>query len=242
MKDKIFLVKNLYGYEIVNPPPLNLPQDMITVYVTDDDNTSKLATSLGWDYAPVIQNYKHINDKFSRRKVVALINSYPHYFVPDNLKSIHKIFVCDSNIKSLWFNYKEFVKTSPDDKCLYLTSGYYSGERDNILGEMYGHLNVKEWSYGHFDIEANTKIYIHELENLNIDWRPHKVISAKYFGWNISSPYYKILSNILYKEYCKHLAGNIILTYMNMLYNDYVYNYEVKDCNGFELTKHNFGA
>lgn len=242
MEDKIFLVKNLYGYEIVNSIPLNLPKNMITVYVTDSEETSELALSLGWDFAPVFKDYKHINDKFSRRKVIALINSYPHYFVPDNLKSIYKIFVCDSNIKSLWYNYNEFITTCPDDKPLYVTTGYYSGERDNILGEMYGHLNVKEWSYSHADIETNTKEYIRDLENLNIDWKSYSAVSAKYIGWNVKDPYYKILSNTLYKEYCKHLGGNIILTYMSILFSDNVYNYYTTDYNGFALTQHNFGG
>jgi hypothetical protein len=34
---KVYLVKNLFEYEKVTPPPLNLPENMITVYVADSE-------------------------------------------------------------------------------------------------------------------------------------------------------------------------------------------------------------
>jgi hypothetical protein len=238
----IFLVKNFYNYECVIPPPKNLPTEMITVYVTDSQDNSTKAKDLGWNYSPIIEDYINIDDKFSRRKVVALVNSYPSAFLPAELKHINKIFVCDSNIEQLWSGYPNFVDSCKENKALYVTSGFYSGDRDNILSEMYGHLDVREWSYGHADIKKYSEIYIQDLENLNIDWRVKSVVSAKYIGWNTTHPFYKILSDTLYKEYCKHLAGNIILTYMSYIYSDYVNNFYTKDYLGYKLGAHRFGG
>ena len=156
-----FLVKNLYNYENVIPPPENLPKHLKTIYVTDNDENKKRAISLGWNIVKKINQFNDINDKFERRKAVAYINSYPTKIVPE-INDCRFMFVCDSNIVRTWNLYKNFVNNCCEKYSLFVTSGYYSGIRNNIISECNASL-IKRWSYNHNKIKSRTSHYVNEL-------------------------------------------------------------------------------
>lgn len=236
----IFLVKNLFDYEVVIPPPTNLP-NMITVYLTDSDHNVELAKSLGWDIVKKTDKFLHLTDKFERRIAIGYINSYPHKIVPEIL-DYDFVFVCDSNIKSIWLEYKTFINNCSSDKALFVTSGSYESKEDNITLELDRSLKATRWSYNHNNMLECTNRYKSELIDNNINLDKLSVVSAKYIGWNLKHEKYEFLSDILYNEICKNLQGNIILTYMSGLYKDYIYNYYTNNYHGGIINSHNFEA
>jgi hypothetical protein len=236
-----FLVKNFYNYEKVISPPSNLPKHLKTVYVTDNDDNEKEAIKLGWSIVKKTNQFDGITDKFERRKVVAYINSYPSKVVPE-ISDARFIFVCDSNIVRTWNLYSDFVNSCNENFVLFVTSGYYKGTRNTIMSECSSSLFVDRWSYNHDKIKSCTSRYVEELTKKNVDISNLSVVSAKYLGWNINHPDYKFMSDILYKEYCENLQGNIILTYMSGMYKDKVYNYFTNNYEGSILNGHNYLA
>lgn len=241
MKDA-FLVKNLYDYEKVIGPPCNLPVDIKTVYVTDTLENTKLASSLGWNIVKYVSQFKDKIDPLSRRQSVAFINCYPHLIVPE-IDDFDRVFVCDSNIVSMWNRYEDFVKLCPLNKALYLTSGYYAGDRDNIKEECFHSTKIgHRWSYNRTDIIEATDRYINDLICKGISWKNLRIVSAKYIGWNLKHPKIKIATKLLFDEYQLHLQGNIILTWMSGAHSDIIFNYVNSDYTGAKLNKHNFLA
>ena len=235
----IFLVKNLYNYEKIIPPPSNLPDNFTTVYVTDNDTNSNLVKELGWDIVKKTEEFLNVTDKFGRRKSIAYINSFPHKVVPEVL-DYDFVFVCDSNIVRLWDKYVDFTNKCLSKYSLFVTSGYYSGERNTIISERNASSNISRWSYNKNEIIESTNRYINELIKNNVNINDLNIVSAKYFGWNLKHDKYELLSNLLYSEYCENLQGNIILTYMSGLHPDIIYNYHTNDYSGAELNNHNF--
>ena len=234
-----FLVKNFFNYEKIIPPPKNLPKNLITVYVTDSDKNAETAKSLGWEITKVLNEHTNITDSFEKRKLVAFINSYPLKVVPE-LENPRYIFICDSNINELWFSYGDFVEKCSDDYGLFVTSGYYSGNRDNIESECHDSCMVPRWSYNHKGIKNSTEKYKKILNDNNIDYNNLSIVSAKYYGWNVKHKMYPEMSDILYNEYCENLQGNIILTFMSGLFKGNVFNYYTNDYSGSNLNEHNF--
>lgn len=238
---KYFLVKNLFGYEKVLPPPINLPKDLITVYITDADETKIKAKELGWNIVKKTDLFLDTLDKKKRRDCVAFINSYPTKVVPE-INDADFIFICDSNIVSLFKSYEDFVNKCNFDKALFFTSGYYQGNDDNIQKECDRSLSQIRWSYNHKQIKDSTSKYIKELESIEIDYKKLSVVSAKYIGWNIKHKEYEKISNMLYQEYSENIQGNIILTYFSGIFKNDIFNYYSNDYSGFELSRHNFLA
>ena len=235
----IFLVKNLFDYEEVIPPPSNLT-NMITVYITDSDHNVELAKSFGWNIVKKTDKFLNLTEKFERRIAIGYINSYPHKIVPEIL-DYDFVFVCDSNIKSIWLEYENFINTCSYDKALFITSGNYLVD-DTITLELDRSLASLRWSYNHNNILECTNRYKSELIDNNIDPDSLSVVSAKYIGWNLKHEKYEFLSDILYNEICKNLQGNIILTYMSGLYKDYIYNYYTNNYQGGIINSHKFDA
>jgi hypothetical protein len=235
----IFLVKNLYNYEKIVPPPSNLPDNFTTVYVTDNDTNTNLAKDLGWGIVKKTEEFLNITDKFGRRKSISYINSFPHKVVPEVL-DYDFVFVCDSNIVRLWDKYIDFTNKCLSKYSLFVTSGYYSGNRNTIISECDASSNVSRWSYNKTEIIESTNRYINKLNENNVDINNLSIVSAKYIGWNLKHDKYEFLSNLLYSEYCENLQGNIILTYMSGLYPNIIYNYHTNDYSGAELNGHNF--
>ena len=236
-----FLVKNFFSYEKVVAPPINLPKNLISVYVTDNEENYLLAKELGWDIVKKTDLFLDVYDNFERRKCVAFINSFPIKVVPE-IEDANFIFICDSNIVRLWDLYNDFVNSCDDNYSLFVISGWYSGIRDNIEKECHISCLNERWSYNHDQIRNSTQKYIKELLDKKIDLNTLSVVSAKYFCWNLKNQDYEFLSEILYKEYCENLQGNIILTYMSGIYSDKIFNYHCKDYSGAILNAHNFNA
>ena len=237
----IFLVKNLYNYEKVIPPPTNLPNNFVKVYLTDNEINYELAINLGWDIVKKTEEFLNIDDKFERRKVISYINSFPHKVVPEVL-DYNFVFVCDSNIVTLWDEYVNFTNKCSSEYALFVTSGHYSGHRDNIMSERDDSTIQNRWLYNHNKIIDSSNGYIQELNDNNIDTTKLSIVSAKYIGWNLKHEKYNLLSEILYSEYCNHLQGNIILTYMSGLYPNIIYNYRSENYEGSHLNPHNYLA
>lgn len=236
----IFLVKNLYGYEIVIPPPTNLPENLITYYVTDNETDALKAKNLGWNYVYVTKKFLEITDKFERRKSVAYINSFPHEFIYDTIK-YDLIFICDSHIITLWSNYSDFISKCDKKYALFLTNGYYKQSRNTITSEII-HSNRKRWDYNYDKIKLNGDLYVNHLNELGINLNDLGVCSAKYIGWNPSHESYSLLTNKLYEEYTKHLQGNIILTYLSGIYKKDTFVYYPDNYNGSLLNNHIYSA
>ena len=237
----IFLVKNLFNYEIVVSPPNNLPDNFETVYVTDNDVNCDLAKNLGWGIVKKVEDYLHVTDKFQRRQVIGFINSFPHKVCPEVI-DYKFVFVCDSNIIRLWDEYTVFTSNCTSDNALFMTSGYYSNSRDTIMGERDESIGVSRWSYNRDEINSSTEKYISELKENNVDLSTLSVVSAKYIGWNLRHKDYDLLSNKLYSEGSINLQGNIILTYMSGLFPNSIYNYHTKNYLGGRLNIHRYVA
>jgi hypothetical protein len=233
----VFLVMNLFSYEYVIQPPINLPENMITVYITDNEHYSDLAKSYGWNIVKITDKFLNISDRFERRVAIGYIKAYPHKIVPEILEH-NLIFVCDSNIVSLWLEYKLFVNNSINsNNALFVTSGCYQNNEDNISSELDRSLRADRWSYNHSSISKSAEIYKNELLDSNIEPDSLSIVSAKYVGWDIKHEKYEMLSDIFYNEVCKNLQSNIILTYMSGIYKD-IYNYHTNAL----INSHKFNA
>jgi len=237
----VFLVKNLFNYEKVIPPPTNLPENFQTVYLTDNDINCELAKNLGWGIVKKIEQFLNVEDKFERRKIIAFINSFPHKLVPEVL-DYKFVFVSDSNIVRLWDEYIVFTQNCSNEFALFVTSGYYSDDRDTIMAESNQSANTERWAYNKNEIIDSTNRYLTELKEKNIDVDNLSVVSAKYIGWNLHHEKYELLSNLLFKEGSENLQGNIILSYMSGIYSNDIYNYNTKNYSGGILNEHNIQA
>ena len=234
---KVYLVKNLFEYEKVTPPPLNLPENMITVYVTDSEENSFEAKRLGWNYSTVTKKFSDASSAAEKRMAVAYINCFPHNFIEQDVKHDF-IFVSDSNILSLFNNYRFFVEQCSYDHCLFVTSGYYRNEDDNIKSEL-GRSDQERWKVFYRDIKSRTRFYLSEFKRKDIDYKKVRVSSAKYIGWDSGHKEFYFLSNFLYNEYSKNIQGNIVLSYIKTMYPEIVKDYYVEDLLGGILQDHN---
>lgn len=236
-----FLVKNLFNYEMVISPPKNLPKNLKSVYLTDNEENATLAKKLGWDIVKKTNLFLDIQCKFERRKCIGYINSFPLKVVTE-LKDANFVFICDSNITELWVLYDDFVNSCSEKYPLFVTSGYYKGLRDNITSECNESCSVSRWSYNHDKIKSCTSRYVSDLIINRIHIESLSVVSAKYIGWNVNHPDYNYLSDFLYKEYSENLQGNIILTYMSGIFSEKIYNFYTNNYTGARLNNHNYEA
>jgi hypothetical protein len=156
-----------------------------------------------------------------------------------HLSNFEKVFNVDSNVTSLWYDFLKFTNSCPEDKCLYITSGWYDGHRNTILSELNAS-NQNRWSYDYESMKLSTQNYKSEIENLGIDFNSIPVISAKYFGWNLNHPAYEEISNHFYKEYTNHLQGNIILSYLSAIYKNDTFEYKIPNQHGASISQHKF--
>jgi hypothetical protein len=238
-KKNILFTKNLFGYEHVILPS-NLPDNLHKIYLTDSESNKEIALSKGWDEVIITNEFSHITDNFGRRSSIGYINSHPHKFIK-NILDYNFVFMIDSNVQSLWVGYDNFVNSCGQEHALYVTTGYYPSEVDNLHQELV-RSNQERWRYNFSIIENNTKQYIEDLTNLGVDISNLGICSAKYFGWNPHHEKYSFLTNLMYEEHKKHLQGNIIQTYLLGKYPNYIYNYKNDQYFGGSLTPHNFNA
>jgi hypothetical protein len=235
-----YITKNLWGYEQLNPAPKLLDDNFFKFYITDDVNSKEYLLNNGWNDVIIIENYKDVVDLKERRKIISEINCFPEKYI-ENLNNFEKVFSVDSNVISLWNEFLKFTNSCPEDKCLYITSGWYSGARNSIVSEL-RESNQSRWSYDYESMKRSVDNYKNEIENLGIDFNSIPVISAKYFGWNLNHPAYQTISNHFYKEYTEHLQGNIILSYLNSIYKNDTFEYRTSNYSGGELSSHKFSG
>lgn len=235
---KAYITKNLWGYEQLNSAPKLLDDNFFKFYITDDINSKEYLLNSGWDDVIVIENYKDITDLKERRRVISEINCFPGKYI-ENLNNFEKVFSVDSNVILLWNEFLKFTNSCPEDKCLYITSGWYSGARNSIVSEL-RESNQSRWSYDYESMKRSVDNYKNEIENLGMDFNSIPVISAKYFGWNLNHPAYQTISNHFYKEYTEHLQGNIILSYLSSIYKNDTFEYRISNYSGGEISSHKF--
>jgi len=232
-----YVVKNLWGYEAINPVPANLP-DVDTFYITDTEENRIEALNKGWDYVYCATQFKHETDLLKRRSIVGFINCFPER-ICEVLRAYHKVFVCDSNIITLPSNYSDFVNSLTDQACA-LTSGYYKGEDDNIEKELLRSIHSR-WIYNAQPMIDATQKYIAAMKFLGIDPLTVSVSSAKYIGWNLRNPMRQQIATYVADEYENHLQGNLIFTYVSARWKDYVVNFrDLK--NDVSFSPHNYIA
>jgi hypothetical protein len=235
----IYLTKHFWEYEQLNPPPKNLPDGMKTIYVTDKKEYESSLLEMGWDMVSIITDYVNVTDLRERRLIISEINCFPLKFIP-KLSEFKYIFICDSNVITLWQDYFNFVNTCTDDKCLFTTTDWYGGERNNIISEYLGS-NHSRWKYSYEQMGLSKDEYVRIFNNLGVDVNSIGVCSAKYFGWNTHHPMYSEISKHFYNEYTKHIQGNIILSYIGVVYDNFVLKYK-GDYSGGMVSHHNFDA
>jgi hypothetical protein len=233
-----YITKNLWGYEQLNPAPKLLDDNFFKFYITDDVNSKEYLLNNGWNDVIIIENYKDVVNLKERRKIISEINCFPGKYI-ENLNNFEKVFSVDSNVISLWNEFLKFTNSCPEDKCLYITSGWYAGSRNTIISELNAS-NQSRWSYDYESMKHSVDNYKNEIENLKIDFNSIPVISAKYFGWNLNHPSYEIISKKFYDEYCNHLQGNIILSYLSSIYKNDTFEYRISNYSGGEISSHKF--
>jgi hypothetical protein len=231
---------NLFGYERVLPPPKNLPSEVISCYITDNEKNESLAKTLGWNLVKLTNEFETLTDKLQRRICVAKIKCFPKLFVPE-VDNFDFVFICDSNIISLRSDFESFMNSCTQEKCLFVTSGFYSGRRDNINKELEASSQPR-WLYNIESMRECTQRYIKELTEKNIDINSLSVVSGKYLGWNLRHSSYEKISNKIFDERNLNLQGNIILTYIKGLYPNDVQDFHTEPWARSNLSKHNFYA
>jgi hypothetical protein len=233
-----YITKNFWGYEELNPPPNSLTSEFVKFYITDNYDSADILKNIGWDEVIIVTNYQDIIDVKTRRRIISEINCFPQKYIKE-LDNFNKVFVVDSNVIELWDEFLDFTSSSPSHKCLYVTSGWYSGERNTIMSEL-KHSNQKRWEHDYEHMKLAVNCYKNKIESLGVSFNNVPVISAKYFGWNLKHESYEKISKSFYEEYCNHLQGNIILSYLKIIYNDDIFNYIIKNCESGKLSKHKF--
>jgi hypothetical protein len=218
------LFKNLFSYDIVLPPPINLPDNIDSIYLTDNKEVQKETLEKGWKYSYITEEFLSSTSSFEKRKVIAYINCYPEKVIPE-INKYDYVFICDSNVVKLDTNYGEFINNSSEKYALYVTSGYYSGLNNNILRELERSVVSKRWSYNFKNMIASTNEYLKIIENMKIDYKSIPVVSAKYIGWNIHHERKNIIADYVFNEYSKHLQGNIIFSMCLVLHSSDTLHY-----------------
>jgi hypothetical protein len=236
-----FFVKNLFNYETIIAPPVNLPSHMHSIYLTDSSANAERALTLGWKEVIVTTQFSNLEHKQHRRLSIAYINAYPGKFVP-NAERFDLFFVSDSNILRLFDEYIDFVNSCNDQYCLFVTSGWYHGQRDNILSELVASLAQPRWSYFHQSMRVRVEEYCEFFKQQSKNVYQVSVCSAKYFGWNLKHPYYLQLSTEYYNEHLLHLQGNITLSYLKERHPQLVQEHKLIAVSNGAVSNHNFEA
>lgn len=233
-----FLVKNLFNYETVIPPPQNLPGYLHSIYLTDTVLNADKALALGWNEAIVTTDFLDLESKQQRRLAIGYINAYPGKFILDADK-YDMIFLSDSNIIRMFDEYTDFVNACDIKNCLFVTSGWYQNQRDNIVAECAASIQPR-WNYFHESMKSQVQEYCEFFKQNSIDVNRVSVCSAKYFAWNLKHQSYTMLSTEFYKEHIIHQQGNIILSYLTQKYPQLVQEYKLVTCTNGAIAGHNY--
>lgn len=225
--NKCVLFVNLWNYDPILPIPQNAPENVNYIYVTDTDENVNNAKKLGY-IVYQYNAYLHLTDKFERIKVAAKFKCFPEQLIPE-LQDYKYIFVCDGNILKFDIAYTDFINKASDDYAVFVTTGWYSGDEDNICKEYYRSINTQRWSYNFENMTKSFNKYLELFEEKKINPFECKVVSAKYLGFNIQHKNKTQISNFVYDEYMNHLQGNIIFSVALNLFPQDIFHFR----NGF---------
>jgi hypothetical protein len=225
--NKCVLFVNLWNYDPVLPIPQNSPENVNYIYVTDTDENVDTAKKFGY-VVYQYNTYLHITDKFERIKIVAKLKCFPEEIFPE-LQQYKYIFQCDANILKFDMAYTDFINSASDNYAIFVTTGWYSGEEDNIYKEYYRSINTQRWSYNFENMTKSFNKYLELFEQTQMNPYECKVVSAKYVGFNIQHKNKKQISNFVYNEYMNHLQGNIIYSVALNLFPQDIFHFR----NGF---------
>jgi hypothetical protein len=67
---------NLYNYEYVLPPPHNLPNNITTYYITDNDGTEYEAIENGWQNVIKFTDFVGETNEFKMRVNISYLKSF----------------------------------------------------------------------------------------------------------------------------------------------------------------------
>jgi len=220
---RCLIVKNFFSYDPVVAKP-ELPKGVDGIYITDNEEDQKKALSLGWNKAFLVTQFLTVIDPLRKREIIALMNCYPETVVSE-LLAYDYVFICDSNVVKLDSNYQVFLDQASSNYALYVTSGWYRGDENNITRELVRSLANSRWSYNFNEITSCYQTYVQLLDRVGLNPGQCPVVSAKYIGWNLRHPTKKTIADFVYGEYMKHLQGNITISVTAKLFPNDVYHY-----------------
>jgi len=231
-------MKNLFGYDHVLPVPSRIPPGMVSIYVTDTNEVAARAKAAGWQQAVVI-DVGNPQTPQGRIDAVTKFSCYPELYLD---KTIQHVFLLDANVTVLDSNYFEFVNDAiASDKTLYVTSGWYAGDKNNLTKELGRSVVQSRWKQWHTLMTERTTFYLADLKESGFAEEP-PVVSAKYIGWNLQNkalnPW---VADRLHSEWKIHIQGNIILSYICCRYTDFVFHY-LNFKNDGRVTRHRDGS
>ena len=240
---RVLLGMNMFDYESVNPVPENSP-DATAVYVTDSEQNCQLALSGGWDIAINCQDFSGIEDLGERRKALSVFHHSPHALIQSHvdLRPVEQICLYDTNVTRFWDRYRHFVDSSTPDKCLYVTTGYYQGWRDNMVSELVYSLIQQRWSHSHDEMAESLERYLRDFTQSGIMVQTQSVASAKFVCWNIKTSAAPYLSIIVSAEFARNMQGNIIYSYLAAKMPKWVGQYYCEDYSGLGMSAHRFAG
>jgi hypothetical protein len=225
--DKCVLFVNLWNYDPVLPIPKNAPPNVDYIYVTDTDNNVSMAKNFGYTVYKY-DIHQDLTDKFERIKIIGKFKSIPEEMIIE-LAKYKYIFECDANILVFDIAYTDFINNACDDYALFVTTGCYSGQQDNIYEEYKRSITVRRWSYNFKNMTDTFNTYLELFKQKNMNPLECRVVSAKYIGWNIQHKNKKLISKFVCDEYMNHLQGNIIFSVALNLFPQDIFHFR----NGF---------
>jgi len=226
---------NLYQYEVVLSPPHNLPNGITTFYITDNDDTEYEAINNGWNNVIKFTDFVGETDSFKMRVNISYIKSFFYKIVPE-LSDYDLVFMCDSNVQTLfdgWFDFYNDSLNNVENFVLSAPSGY-DGENADLRFELLQSQQGR-WSYNLDSMNARVNWYIEQLNERNLY---NRVMSAKYMVWSPKHNDFEFIKDLFYDESQIHIQGNIILGYLQAIHPDKVRSfYTNKNQNG-EVSTH----
>jgi hypothetical protein len=233
---KCYINRNLWNYDVPQRPPI-LGSEFDTVYITDNKQNADVAKQLGWNKIIIYDKHGSVQDKFLRRRIIGKFLTVRLEDTFPVLNEYDQIFICDSNIikHPVWYN--DFVNLSTNDKCMYITHGYYKGARNTLKQEFIQSLSSSRWKHSHDNLKEcynNTYQKLIPIDILNT----LPIYSAKYIGWNLKHSKYEEISKLTYSLMEKCFQGNILLSLISALYYDDIFHYKQEIFGTGKLTMH----
>lgn len=210
-----FVTFNFFDYEHILPVPKGVPEYMDTIYLTDTEQNKDSALKAGWQNAFVIKDFVSVEDSFGKRKVIGAIKAYPEQFL-EELKEYDKVFLTDPNTLVLDSRYQDFVESADDKYTLYVTSGFWRNNPDNLKFGLELSVAQARWRYNADAMIESVKKYSEDLKKRGLKSPP--LVSARFIGWNMAKKNTNEVVKEYYYESQIHLQAELTLTYLSAKY------------------------